>query len=259
MARKAALAVSASASDSGAGMQIDVKTFSALGVHCASAVSAITSQNSKGFFSSKSISAKVLEEQIDSALADFNIKHAKIGLLGEPSHFSTIAKKLKKTKIVLDPVMSVQSSGERIVSKKYISEMKKFMKNVYLLTPNADEAEELTGIRPVDEESAEDAHVELEKLGVENSIITGIREKGKIIDYLFSPTKISDFSKETVGKGTHGGGCLFSSAITANLVKGDSLINAVGNAEVYADLAVWNAKKIGKGIEFVDPFCFQQD
>jgi hydroxymethylpyrimidine/phosphomethylpyrimidine kinase len=232
---------------------MDLKTFQAHSIYACSVITAIVAQNTRRVLNVFSLPTREVEKQLDAVLSDFKISHVKIGMHGADENFALFARKLKGKKMIYDPVMSAQSDGTKFVNAKTIRAMKGFLKNVYLITPNVAEAETLSGIKIRNEENAIAAAQKITDLGAKNILIKGLAKKSAISDYLFTDNKIYEFSKPLARKGTHGGGCAFASAITANLAKGKNLVRAVGDAEVFIQGAIERAKKLGKGIEIVQP------
>ena len=247
------LAVSATSSDSGAGAQMDVKTSAALGVYCASAITAVTAQNTKKVSSVFCLPVREVEKQLESVLSDFDVRAVKVGLIGDAGNFALLARKLRGKKIVLDPVMGSQSDEKSFVGEKHLREMKKFMKSVFLITANAEECEKLCGVRAKEAKSAKKAAYLLKKMGAKNVLVKGVRNGKLISDYLFAGESATQFEKPLVRKGTHGGGCMLSTAIAANIARGMSVSDAVWDAEFFAQRAIEDGMKVGKGIEIVKP------
>ncbi len=254
------LTIAGSDSGGGAGIQSDLKTFKNHGVYGASVITSITAQNTQGVQSTYELPARIITEQFSSVLYDFNIKTAKTGMLSGPKVIDVILKYLKKKKIklIVDPVIFSKNSY-MLLSKKGIKSMReKLLPLAYLITPNIPEAEILTGIKIDTIEHLETSAVALNEMGVKNVLIKGGHLKDTIglplgTDVLFDGKKFYLFSTNYVKtRNTHGIGCTLSAAITANLAKGNSLLNSIESAKQYVVKGLKRTVKIGKGYSPVE-------
>ena len=235
---KTALTIAGSDSSGGAGIQEDLKVFSALGVHGTCAITAATAQNTKGIRKIEFLSGEIISEQIDSILTDVKVDAVKTGMLCTAEIVDLVYRKLKEYKIenlVVDPVM-VSTSGTKLLelsSSNSLKNLKKLIKISRLTTPNVYEAEILSGIKI---NGLDDMKTAAKRIG--NCIITGGDfENNKIVDLLFSDNKVYTFKNKKNNAIIHGTGCTFSAAITANLAKGSDIVASIKNAEEFtADL-----------------------
>ncbi|MCD6154598.1 MAG: bifunctional hydroxymethylpyrimidine kinase/phosphomethylpyrimidine kinase [Candidatus Verstraetearchaeota archaeon] len=249
-----ALTIAGSDSGGGAGIQADLKTFSAFGVYGMTAITALTAQNTIEVKDIYPVSPKFLELQIDAIMEDIGVDAAKTGMLYSSILVETAAKKVREYRIrtIVDPVM-VAKSGKRLLDKDAIETMKrKLIPEALILTPNIPEAEILLGYRIKDlEKAAED----LSEMGVEAVVIKGGHLKnGEVIDLLYYKGKSYIFKKERIKtRNTHGTGCAFSAAITALIAKGKSILEAVGEASEFMERAIKFSLPIGRGYGPVNP------
>jgi len=246
------LAIGGSDPDGCAGIAADLRAFYSLGVHGCVVVTATTVQNTKKFDSAFAISPQVIALQIDAVFSDLRVDAVKIGLIVGEGNVKAVADSLRKWKarnIVLDPVMSAQPDGRGIVETCTTDAIRKYLVPLAtIITPNTDEAKALVGTS-----NPETAVKKLAALGAKNVVLKGVRSCGKIADYALIGGKPVHFTKPLVKTGTHGGGCVFSSAIAANLAKGRNAAEAVALAELFIRSSIANAWKPGKGIATVEP------
>ncbi len=246
------LIIAGSDSSGGAGIQADIKTVTALGSYAMTAITAITAQNTTGVRSVIHIDPKEISKQIEFTAKDIRPASIKIGMLHSESVINAVMKSLKKikvSKIVLDPVM-VAKGGYKLINNKAINLIKKkLIKKVFLITPNIPEAEILTNakIKTVND-MIYSAHI-LIKLGAQNVLIKGGHLKSKImVDILVNNKKIVIFkNKKHTTKNTHGTGCTLSSAIATYLSCGKLLKKSCELGIKYVNQAVGHKLNYGKG------------
>ena len=241
-----ALTIAGSDSGGGAGLQADIKTFSAMNVYGASVVTAVTAQNTKAVTAIYPIPDEVVAAQIRTVLEDMQIDAVKIGMLGTPSLIAAVADALADYQgpIVLDPVM-VAKSGDSLLADSAIHSLKSSLfARATLLTPNLPEAAKLVG-----EGSTEEQANALLALGVGAVLIKGGHADGRTCtDHLFSQTGTQDFSAQRVDThNTHGTGCSYSSAIAAGLAQGMALSDAVSRAHAWLHKAIVHADELNVG------------
>ncbi|HCP81846.1 MAG TPA: bifunctional hydroxymethylpyrimidine kinase/phosphomethylpyrimidine kinase [Octadecabacter sp.] len=241
-----ALTIAGSDSGGGAGIQADLKTFSALGVYGASVVTAVTAQNTKAVTAIHPIPDDVVAAQIKAVLDDIQIDVVKIGMLGTPSLIAAVADALAgyAGPIVLDPVM-VAKSGDTLLADSAIDALKSLLFNrAALLTPNLPEAAKLVG-----EGSTQSQANALLDLGVGAVLMKGGHAVGETCtDLLVSQTGTQDFSAPRVNtRNTHGTGCSYSSAIAAGLAQGTALSDAVRHAHTWLHQAILYADELHVG------------
>jgi hydroxymethylpyrimidine kinase/phosphomethylpyrimidine kinase len=249
----AVLTIAGSSPDGGAGIQMDLKVFDAIGVQGASVITALTSQNTRETKGVWWVPPEVVVSQLNSILSDMDIRALKIGMIGQPDVAKAAYEyfKHKKIPMVLDPVMSAQSDGRSLFDEGALPQIKKLISISDLVLPNAEEAEAITGIEVNSAADADEAAVKILKLGAKAVLVTGIKT-GVISDIFRSDFKFT-YTKQIKVGGTKGGGCCLSAAIAAFISMGISVPSAVEYAEGFVDAAIANKKKIGKGIDSLDP------
>ena len=252
-----AIAVTIAGSDSsgGAGVQADLKTFSALSVYGASVVTALTAQNTKGVTGIHDVPASFVREQMDAVFSDLDVKAVKIGMLFNAEIIMAVAHGLKAhgcQSVILDPVM-IATSGDPLLVDEAVSAMQEHLfPLVDLITPNLHEAAHLTGldIAKTDAEMETQAAALLQ-LGAKAILIKGGHSAGDDArDYYSNGNERTWLSsKRFETNNTHGTGCTLSSAIAAGLAKGMVMRDALEMAKAYLAQAIDNADtlEIGTG------------
>jgi hydroxymethylpyrimidine/phosphomethylpyrimidine kinase len=240
----------------GAGIQADLKTFSALGCYAATALTALPIQNTMGVKSVYEIETICLEEQIKAILEDISMNAIKIGMLHRQEIIEsvvTLLKHYRATNIVLDPVM-VAKSGDRLLKPQAILTMKKSLLLITtVLTPNLLEASELLERKIQDKNQMEKAALELIQMGPKAVVLKGGHLNGDCDDCLCLNSKKPEiywFSSQRIqARNTHGTGCTFSAAIAAFLARGFTIFDSVKQAKEYLTEALNAGKElqIGKG------------
>jgi hydroxymethylpyrimidine/phosphomethylpyrimidine kinase len=250
-----AIAVTIAGSDSGggAGIQADLKTFSALGVYGASVITALTAQNTKGVAGIHDVPPDFIAAQMDAVFSDLDVRATKIGMLSQPATIEAVAAGLdrwKQPNVVLDPVM-VATSGDRLLRPEAIDVLKRVLiPRALVITPNLAEAAALLD-RPV-ASSEDEMRRQAEALmarGARAVLIKGGHGEGaECVDVLLGPDSFTRLATARVAtRNTHGTGCTLSSAIAAGLAKGRDLITAVREAKVYISEAIASAARLRVG------------
>ncbi|MBL4618079.1 MAG: bifunctional hydroxymethylpyrimidine kinase/phosphomethylpyrimidine kinase [Robiginitomaculum sp.] len=245
------LTIAGSDSGGGAGVQADIKTITVLGGYAASAITAITAQNTKGVQQIQFLDVDLVRAQIRSVLDDFAVDVIKIGMLGNADIVSAVSDELRgrEIPIVLDPVM-IAKGGSSLLSEDAISKMtEELLPQTYLLTPNAPEASKLAS-RPVNNlQDQRKAAEELRQLGAKSVLIKGGHIAGDTIyDLLLSEQGEAVFESPRINTmHTHGTGCTLSSAIAVYLAQDLQLDEAVRMAREYVLKAIIHAPKLGRG------------
>ena len=263
------LSIAGSDSSGGAGIQADLKTFSALGVYGATAITAITAQNTLGVVSQMALPPQMVREQIIAVMDDLHPSVVKIGMLSNAEIVNAVAEVLSeyKPKIVLDPVI-VSTSGHRLLSVEAQEVIKeKLLPISELVTPNIPEMETLTNMPLSSFEEKEKAANYLLDLGAKAVLLKGGHEEGEVkTDILFFRNHevcsqlmahSSQLASESIStKNVHGTGCTLSSAIAAFLALDYSLEDAVREAKRYITEAIRAGAdvKIGHGFGPVNHF-----
>ena len=250
---KIALTIAGSDSCGGAGIQADIKSFSANGVYGMSVITAVTAQNSTGVYGIQDISPEIIKSQIKVLFDDIHIDAVKIGMVSKIESIKAIAEALKEVnnlpQIVLDPVM-VSKSGFKLLSEDAKDTLiEQLFPLSTLITPNLPEAEEILNVKIKTLEDMKEAALKLKNLGPKYILIKGGHLEGDATDILFDGKDFTYFKQERINtKNTHGTGCTLSSAIAANLAKGFSIDEAVKVAKVYITNAIENSFPIGNGV-----------
>ena len=246
------LIIAGSDSSGGAGVQADIKTVTALGGYAMTAVTAVTVQNTEGVDAVIPIEPKDIKNQILFTCKDIRPNAIKIGMLHSSQVIKSVSdalKRIKISKIVLDPVM-VAKGGARLINESAIKTLKdELIKKVYLLTPNIPEAEVLTQTRIKSLEDMIDAANILLKFGVKNVLLKGGHRKSKYMQDVFINRKeIKIFkNKKIKTTNTHGTGCTLSSAIATFLSCGKPLKKSCELGIKYVNQAIGSNPNYGKG------------
>jgi hydroxymethylpyrimidine/phosphomethylpyrimidine kinase len=247
-----ALTIAGSDSGGGAGIQADLKSFSALGVYGASVITAVTAQNTKTVAAVHAIPTVMVEAQIRIVLEDLDVKAIKIGMLATAEIIAAVADALRRFQghIVLDPVM-VAKSGDALLDESAVSALLlHLVPRATLLTPNLPEAAKLLGATPaisLDEMLAQGR--DLCSKGAAAVLMKGGHGQGETcVDLLVTPQKHWRFEAPRIAtRNTHGTGCSLSSAITAELAKGKPLNEAVARAHGWLHEAIKRADGLQVG------------
>ncbi len=240
------LTIAGSDSSGGAGIQADLKTFSALGVYGATAITAITAQNTQGVHAQFSLPAQMVYDQIMAVVEDISPSVIKIGMLSNVEIANTVADALERYSlpVILDPVM-VSSSGHRLLSIEAQEVIKqRLLPMATLITPNIPEMEALTELPLKSLEQKSAAAQYLIDRGAQAILLKGGHEEGDAKrDILYKKTgdgiTVSYFTSPTIQtQNIHGTGCTLSAAIAAFMARGGSLEEAVGAAKEYITKAI---------------------
>lgn len=248
-----ALTIAGSDSGGGAGVQADLKTFSALGVYGASVITALTAQNTRGVTGIHDAPPDFITAQIDAVFGDLDVRAVKIGMVSRPDAIMAIVEGLRRWKpahVVLDPVM-VATSGDRLLAPEAIDLLRtRLIPCSVIITPNLPEAAALLEL-PVatSEAEVESQGQKLLALGCPAVLIKGGHGEGpESVDYLATAdTTIRLVAPRIATRNTHGTGCSLSSAIAAGLARGHSLETAVRNAKAYISAAIAAADRLNVG------------
>jgi hydroxymethylpyrimidine/phosphomethylpyrimidine kinase len=252
-----AIAVTIAGSDSGggAGIQADLKTFSALGVYGASVITALTAQNTLGVQGIHDVPPGFVAQQIDSIFSDLAVDAVKIGMLSRPAIIEAVAEGLERhraTQVVLDPVM-VAASGDRLLAPEAVDALRNaLLSKALLVTPNLPEAAALLDEPMASDERAMRRQAErILALGPKAVLVKGGHGAGtESTDLLLDARGVRRFTAPRVDtRNTHGTGCTLSSAIAAGLAKGLPLADAVaaGKSFISAAIGASSQLQIGRG------------
>ncbi len=239
------LTIAGSDSGGGAGIQADIKTFSAIGCFGMSVITALTAQNTRGVFGIHAVPAAFAGKQIEAVFSDMGADAVKIGMLYSAELIEMVAEHLirfKAANVVLDPVMVAQS-GDKLIQDDAIDAIKKRLLPVAdVVTPNLPEAEVLLGRKLTGPDEIKRAAAGLSLLGSRNVLIKGGHLTGnRSTDFLYlaETDRFIELSEARVAtRNNHGTGCTLSSAIAAYLAKGSHMEDAVRKAKAYIQGAI---------------------
>ncbi len=250
--RGVVLSVAGSDSGGGAGIQADLKSGALLGSYVATAITALTAQNSKGVSSIHSLPPSFVEHQMEAVLSDFPVDVVKIGMLNSAEVITSVVDKLIEYNmkiIVVDPVM-VAKGGASLMDRDAVGVLRSsLLPMTYLLTPNIPEAERLTGTVIRGEEEMAVAARLLHGMGARNVLIKGGHLlEGESVDLLYDGSAFTRYAVPRIlSKNTHGTGCTFATAIASYLAQGEPLPEAVRRAKEFITTAIKNARPLGRG------------
>lgn len=249
---KKLLTIAGSDSCGGAGIQADLKTFSAHGVFGMSVITAVTVQNTQGVFGVQDISPDIIQRQIEVIFDDISVDAVKIGMVSKTETIKTIAETLSKYSIqnlVVDPVMVSKSGFHLLQPEAKEALITHLLPMATVVTPNLPEAEVITGLEiKALEDMKKAAHI-IYKMGPKYVLVKGGHLEDEAVDILYDGTVFTYYNSPRIDtKNTHGTGCTLSSAIASNLGKGLSIVEAIENAKNYITVAIENSFSIGKGV-----------
>jgi hydroxymethylpyrimidine/phosphomethylpyrimidine kinase len=248
-----ALTIAGSDSGGGAGIQADLKTFQELEVFGMSAITAVTAQNTMGVQGVHPLPAPFVAQQMDSVSQDIGVDALKTGMLFSTDIIKAVSEKITFygwKNVVVDPVM-IAKGGASLLQQEAVNAMNQYLLPLSLvITPNIPEAEELTGMTIKTEKDKIEAAKKMTDLGVKYVVIKGGHDENtnESVDLLFDGENHFTFTHIRLHtKNTHGTGCTFSAAITAELAKGSSVYEAVLTAKDFISAAIENDLKLGNG------------
>lgn len=249
--RARVLAIAGSDSGGGAGIQADIKTITALGGYAMTAITAITVQNTLGVFGIHAVPREIVRGQIEHVLSDLGADAIKIGMLGDAQTVETVALAIAHhdAPLVLDPVM-IAKGGAALLEDAAVEALKtRLITRALVVTPNAPEAERLTGLPVTNVEEQKAAAQALVMMGAGAALVKGGHIWGATLhDVLVSAAGVEVFSSARINtSATHGTGCTLASAIAAGLARGLTLRDAVTGARAYLRGAIMTAKGFGAG------------
>ncbi|MCU6794650.1 bifunctional hydroxymethylpyrimidine kinase/phosphomethylpyrimidine kinase [Paenibacillus sp. WQ 127069] len=247
-----ALTIAGSDSGGGAGIQADLKTFQMLEVYGMSAITAVTAQNTLGVHGIYDIPIEGIAKQIESVISDIGVDALKTGMLSQPEVIELVADlvtKHKLSKLVVDPVMIAKGGAALLAEHAQDAMRKRLLPLAALVTPNIPEAEVIIGMEISSLDTMKEAAVRIvEQFGSAAAIIKGGHRIGDPTDVLYDGEQFHFFTAERYEtRHTHGTGCTFSAAITAELAKGKTLTESVQTAKTFITLAIRHELGIGGG------------
>jgi hydroxymethylpyrimidine/phosphomethylpyrimidine kinase len=248
---RTALTIAGSDSGGGAGIQADLKTFSALGVYGTSALTAITAQNTRAVTAVFELPAEVVAAQIDAVVADIGADAVKTGMIASSELIRVVAGRVREHRLsplVVDPVM-VAKSGDRLLREEAVEALRReLVPLATVVTPNLPEAGVLVGraVRSPDEMRA--AAADIVGLGARSVVVKGGHLAGDPVDVFYDGERYLELPARRVETtSTHGTGCTLASAIAALLARGQGLEAAIRGAKAYLTAAIERAYPIGHG------------
>jgi hydroxymethylpyrimidine/phosphomethylpyrimidine kinase len=255
--RPRALTIAGSDSGGGAGIQADLKTFSALGVFGMTAITAVTVQNTKGVFGVEEISPATVAEQIRAVAGDIGVDAAKTGMLASAAIVEAVAEAVEEMRLpnlVVDPVF-VSKHGHPLLADDAVGALRRLILPLAtLVTPNLPEAAGLAGSDVQTREDMRRAAGAILRLGPRAVLVKGGHLEDDRAADLFVDGAVEEWidAERIDTPHTHGTGCTLSAAITAHLARGASLIDAVRAGKAFVTEAIRHALALGEGIGPVD-------
>jgi len=249
---KVALTIAGSDSSGGAGIQADIKTFQAHGVYAMSVITAVTVQNTQKVYDIQEIRPDIVKSQILCLFEDISINAVKIGMVSSAELIETISETLIEVNapvVVVDPVMISKSGYKLLKTEAKKALIKNLVTQAYVLTPNILEAELLSGDRIKNINDMKNTAKKIHEMGAKNVVLKGGHLDGNYsVDVLYDGYSFFEFSSPRIDtNNTHGTGCTFSSAITANLALGKDLVSSIRFSKEYITSAIAHSFPLGKG------------
>ena len=244
-----ALTIAGSDPSGGAGIQADLCTFAAFGVHGASVLTALTAQDTRGVRAIAEVAPAFVGQQLDAVLDDLPVRAAKTGMLHRAPVIDAVVDRLRARPVphlVVDPVM-VATSGDPLLEPAGIAALReRLLPLATLVTPNLREAEVLTGRAVTTVREMREAARALVARGARAALVKGGHLAGDAVDVLHDGRGFRELrAPRREGRRLHGTGCVLSAAITAGLALGNDLDDAVAEAKRYVTLAIETAPEIG--------------
>jgi hydroxymethylpyrimidine/phosphomethylpyrimidine kinase len=250
-AMKKVLSIAGSDCSGGAGIQADLKTFSAHGVFGMSVIVSIVAENTSRVIGVQDVSPSMVKDQIDAVFEDIEVDAVKIGMLSCAETMAAVAEKLREREpanVVVDPVMYAKNGAPLMDPGAIGALIASILPLADILTPIIPEAEKIAGFKITDLAGMERAAAAIHAMGCRNVLLKGGHSIGDAVDVLFDGAAFTHYSAPRVNtKNTHGTGCTFSSAIASNLALGFPAPEAIGRAKKYMTAAIEHALDIGKG------------
>ena len=253
---KVALTIAGSDSGGGAGIQADLRTFAAHGLHGASAITAVTAQNSVAVADYVALEPRMVAAQIEAVVSDMTVAAAKTGMLANRGIIDAVARAAASWDVpylVVDPVM-VAKGGDRLLDadaeQAYVDRL---FPLATVLTPNLPEAEALVGHPVRTLPDMREAAREMVGRGLRAVVVKGGHLAGGPVDVFFDGTRLVELPAPRIDtRHTHGTGCTYAAAIASRLALGDELLEAVRAAKAYLTEAIRGAYAVGRGHGPVD-------
>ncbi len=248
---KKAMTIAGSDSGGGAGIQADLKTFAAHGVYGTSVLTAVTAQNTLEVLAIAEVPEEVIALEMDGVMSDIGADSAKSGMLSSPSIIEVVADRIEAwgiSSFVIDPVM-VAKSGDRLLHQNAVEALRdRLLPLALIVTPNIPEAEVLAGMTIDSDAAMHEAARKIHALGPAWVVIKGGHSEGDPNDLVFDGAEFTLLESERIDtRNTHGTGCTFSAAITANLALGFGPLESIERAKHYITEALRHSYAIGQG------------
>lgn len=248
---KKVLSIAGSDCSGGAGIQADLKTFSAHGVFGMSVVVSVVAENTSRVLAIQDVTPDMIGKQIDAIYEDIGADAVKVGMLSTPDCMRAVAEKLAQyapRNVVVDPVMYAKNGCALMDPSAIGTLIETIVPLADVLTPNIPEAERIAAMSIGSLADMEAAARRIHAMGCRNVLVKGGHAAGDAVDILFNGTEFRRFEANRIEtKNTHGTGCTFSSAIASNLALGYDIANAAARAKRYVTTAIAHALPIGKG------------
>ncbi|WP_342765071.1 bifunctional hydroxymethylpyrimidine kinase/phosphomethylpyrimidine kinase [Methanolobus sp.] len=251
------MTIAGSDSGGGAGIEADIKTIAAMGLHGTCAITSVTSQNTTGVLSVFDLPPEVVASQVDAVCTDMTIEWAKSGMLSSSGIVSIVAGMVRKygLRLIVDPVMAAEAGGD-LLQKDAIRALKEELLPIsHVVTPNINEAMALSGMTITTVEEAKQAARVIARTGVKVVIITGGHLDASDVIYEAKEDRFTVIPGKFVKGGTHGSGCTYASALTCCLAQGMTIVEAASKAKDFVVRAIIGSQKVGKGAGPVNPLA----
>lgn len=254
-----ALTIAGSDSGGGAGIQADLKTFAALGVHGTSAITAITAQNTVEVTEVVELPVELVRKQIAAVVDDIGVQAAKTGMLSSAAIIDAVAEAVRDFELgflVVDPVM-VAKGGAKLLRDDAVDALReRLIPLAAVVTPNLPEAEALLGRSITTLDERKQAARDLVAMGAHAAVIKGGHATEDATDVFFDGARMIELQTSRIETtNTHGSGCVFSAAITSWLARGVEPLEAVREAKSFITAAIANSLEIGRGHGPVNPMA----
>ncbi|KAJ53593.1 hydroxymethylpyrimidine/phosphomethylpyrimidine kinase [Clostridium tetanomorphum] len=248
---KKVLSIAGSDCSGGAGIQADLKTFSAHGVFGMSVIVSVVAENTSRVIDIQDVTPDIIEKQIDAIFEDIDVDAVKVGMLSTPPCMEAVVNKLHQYKpqnIVIDPVMYAKNGCPLMNPNSVDTLIKIVIPCADVLTPNIPEVEKIANMKINCTDDMKTAAKIIYEMGCKNVIVKGGHAIENALDILYDGKQFYNFQTHRINtKNTHGTGCTFSSAIASNLALGFSIPQAIEQAKKYITTAIEHSLPIGKG------------
>lgn len=248
---KKVLSIAGSDCSGGAGIQADLKTFSAHGVFGMSVIVSVVAENTSRVIDIQDVTPDMIQKQIDSVFEDIDVDAVKVGMLSTPSCMKAVTEKFcqyKPKNIIIDPVMYAKNGCPLMNPNAVDTLIKIVIPWADVLTPNIPEAEKISGMNILSIRDMEAAAKRIYEMGCKNVVVKGGHAVENAVDVLYDGKQFYHYQTHRIDtKNTHGTGCTFSSAIASNLALGLSISQAVELAKQYVTTAIEHSLAIGRG------------